>query len=151
MKRLTPAAAQSLFGNCSRALDPTPQYQVAVGNANLPGDGRSATGSSTGRNVTLNDLIVTGNHPAVTGSNSGERLQIRGMPGGTADFLWQGESACVEGSPQPQFYSTLGRVFEHTKPLNDMMNGIKPLPLPLAGAQVLAHGQPRRARHLHRQ
>jgi len=116
---LPPAAANTLFGTCSRALAPTPQYQVAVGNINLPGDGRSVTGGSTGRNVTLNDLIVMGNHPAVTGSNSGERLQIRGRPSdmATADFVWGGKSACVAGSTRPQFYSTFGRVYEHTQPL----------------------------------
>jgi len=118
---LPPAAANSLFGNCSRALDPTAQYHVAVGNINLPGDGRSVTGSSTGRNVTMNAPIVMGNHSAVTGSNSGERLQIRGRPENddTAGFLWEGESTCVAvaGSPQPQFYSMFGRVYEHTQPL----------------------------------
>jgi len=120
-----PAAANSLFGTCSRALDPTPQYQVAVGNINLPGDGRSRTGSSTGRNVRIHDPIVTGNHSAVTGNTSGTRLQIRGMMGGTAEFLWRGESACVAGSMKPQFYSTLGRVYEHTQPLG---NTIKACP-----------------------
>jgi len=114
-----------IFGNCDRALDPNPEYQVAVGNTDLPGDGRSVTGSSTGRNVTLNDRIVTGNHSAVTGSNSGERLQIRGGSGGTAEFVWGGKSACVAGSAQPQFYSTFGRVYEHTQPLTDT---IKPCP-----------------------
>jgi len=120
-----PAAAQSLFGTCSRALAPTPQYQVAVGNINLPGDGRFADGKSTGRNVTIHDMIVTGNHAAVTGNASGQRLQIRGRPGGTADFLLGGESACVAGSMKPQFYSTLGRVYEHTEPL---VNTIKACP-----------------------
>jgi len=124
-----PAAANTLFGTCSRALDPTPQYQVAVGNINLPGDGRQVTGSSTGRNVTIYDKIVTGNHAAVTGNTSGTRLQIRGRPGGTADFLWQGENACVEGSPRPQFYSTFNRVFEHTDHLiGNTMHGIKACP-----------------------
>jgi len=123
-----PAAANTLFGNCSRALAPTPQYQVAVGNINLPGDGNSKTGSSTQRAVTLYDKIVTGNHSAVTGNASGERLQIRGRPGGTADFLWQGESACVAGSPRPQFYSKLGRVYEHTQALNNMTGGIAACP-----------------------
>jgi len=60
---------------------------------------------------------VTGNHPAVTGNTSGTRLQIRGRPGGTADFVWGGASACVEGSVKPQFHSTFGRVYEHTQHL----------------------------------
>jgi len=121
-----PAAANALFNTCSRALAPTPQYEVAVGNINLPGEGNSVTGASTGRNVTIYDKIVTGNHAAVTGSSSGQRLQIQGQPGGgTADFLWQGESACVAGSMKPQFYSTFGRVYEHTQPLG---NTIKACP-----------------------
>jgi len=122
-----PAAAKVLFGgNCSTALAPTPEYQVAVGNVNFPGDGRVATGSPTGRNVTLNDRLVTGDHPAVTGNASGRRLQIQGMPGGTADFVRRGKNNCVEGSPRPQFYSTtFGGVYEHTQPLG---MSIKPCP-----------------------
>jgi len=115
---LPPAAANVLLtGSCDRALAPTPQYQVAVGNVDFPGDGRSATGSSTGRNVTLGDWIVTGNHTAVIGNTSGTRLQVQGMPGGTADFVRGGKNKCVEGSMKPQFYSTFGFVYEHTQPL----------------------------------
>jgi len=115
-----PAAANTLFGTCSRALAPTPQYQVAVGNVNLPGDGRSVTGSSTGRNVTFTDRLVTGNHSAVTGMASGTHLQIQGMPGGTADFVRKNMmQACAEVSTRPQLYSTLdARVYEHTQPLS---------------------------------
>ncbi len=115
---LPPAAANVLFtGSCDRALNPTADYQVAVGNVDFPGDGMVATGAPTGQNVTLVDRIVTGNHTAVIGNTSGTRLQVQGMPGGTADFVRGGKNNCVAGSTKPQFYSEFSFVYEHTQPL----------------------------------